>query len=149
VILIPGQGGLGAYGHIAPPGNPSSGNVVTLNVTRRNLVAPPVVRENESPLWSITGVPGDRLSLPAALTPRHVFVPTADGVLAFGSPFFHDLASVGTLGASGELQLLRPPDPLNPGDEARVLFHQIFALDAQGHRVLGGIHVEVVLASWL
>ena len=149
VVLLPGQGGPHDYGGFAPPGSPTSGNVVTLNVARRSLVAPAVVRETESPQWSITGEPGDVLSLPASLKARHVFVRTADGILAFAFPLFHGLASVGVIGGSGELQLIRPPDPLSPGDEARVLFHQIFALDAQSRRVLGGVHTEVVLAPWI
>jgi hypothetical protein len=146
VQLTGGPGGLDGSGTTpAPDGAPYVGAVEFLAVAGRELIGPSVTRAGDTSLWTIVGRRGDRVFLPSSLDPAYRFLYAALGVLSFDFPLFDPLVQVGTIDASGTLVLSITAAPLAPGQEARVLFHQLYVISAQGQRVLGGAQAEVVL----
>jgi len=67
----------------------------------------------------------------------------------FDLPLIEPLVLLGVIGQQGTLTIQVPSQTLAPRVENLTTYHQVFVLDANGQRVLGGGHAVVTISDTL
>ncbi len=146
------------------PGQPFSGNVVTLDAPRRLALAEPLVRAGLQVPFNFEGPPDSRVQLLVSNASAYEYQAGDPGVfhlapplLALPSTFTGGLASPGiplvlpgrdlrTIGADGTLQVSLPSITLPPGEESQLVSLQALLITPAGERALSA-PLEVLLTA--
>jgi hypothetical protein len=148
--LTGGSGGGGGWPDFVSgaPGIPLSGSgAIQLPGTARKSQLPGVLREQQSLSATFLGLPGDRVWLLGAPSARFYMDLNYHGVfLAKVSPFL-TLIPLGTIPASGTLQVQRNIGELGAGIDARITHTQALFFDTAGIPWLADPQPLVVLDS--
>jgi hypothetical protein len=137
----------GTSGASGPP-LVGSGTLVSNPTSAVALNLPTVAREGETITLTVTGVPGDAVSIVAGL--RTTFLETSDGVLIVqpGPVYVSPLRGpLGTIGASGIFATTFHVPTLPAGVGALNLWFQALARHSDGKRTFGSFAVVTVLDS--
>ena len=128
-----------------PPAAPYDGEPLFLPETRRELIAPAVVREGQAFNRTIIGRPGDRVYVPRSSSTRWRWLPPL-GVLSLSAPI--DVGPLlGIMGPGTSLVVPDQAPTLAPGEEVRWHHEQVFVIKAVPQRLLGATRVQFVLDS--
>lgn len=125
--------------------SPYVGTPTFLNETRRELLAPAVVREGQAFTRTIIGRPGDRVFVPGSQDTRWRWLPPL-GVLSLSAPIVVG-PLLGVIGPGTSLVASDQAPVLAPGEEVRWIHEQVFVIKAIPQRLLGAAQVQFVLDS--
>jgi hypothetical protein len=126
-------------------GQPTTGPITTVPGTSTVLVAASVVRELHTLDLVVNGTPGDTVYLGTAVLTQWTLDLGLEGVFLFGPPSRRIL--VGTVPASGVLQVGLPVPALPPGVGAQNRFMQVVVRTPTGQTQLGSPETLTILDS--